>query len=341
MKFPVSTASSLIAASAFVLLSACGGGGGDSSNGNNTSVAASTITFANSTDVAAQSYSASGALNDQASGSTSLVTGVSVETTSTGFLDATIRHLYRALDVKPATMVVGVSSSATEACTGGGTVTVAVEATRADMLSNGDTMKITANNCTEDGLKIHGVASIVFSNLTGTPSEFSAWGATMAMTFTDFAVTENNVTETAKGDMTLVYSRTSAGAENFSAAGKSFRLTTAEGSSTVVRTFSDYTYAGSATSSNLYTYRANFTLVGNLPKLGSNVMYTVKTTKDFKQNGTGNPSEGVMTVTATDKSSLTLTVLDSSNVQIGIDRNGDGTVDETTTKTWAQISSLL
>jgi len=44
---------------------------------------------------------------------------------------------------------------------------------------------------------------------------------------------------------------------------------------------------------------------------------------------------------APDNSSVTLTVLNPTTVQLAVDKNGDGTIDETTTTTWSELNSLL
>jgi hypothetical protein len=327
-----------LVASSALLLTACGGGGGDAAPG--TSVqAASTITSANASDVAAQAYSTSDAINNQTSLGTSLVTGVSVETQTSSLIDSSLRQLYRALETKPANMAVGVSTTTTEACSGGGSNTITYEGANTDQVSNGDKLTISSNNCVEGSEKLNGALSFTISNISGTPSSSSAWSATLDIKYSNLALTENNVTITVDGDLTLGYGQTSTGAANFSVSGNSLKVSEMTGASTVTRTLSAFSNSGSVTG-GLYTFRNNFTFAGNLPRLG-NVSYTVKTLADFKQQAGSYPSQGVMTVTATDKTSLTFTVLNSTSVRLDIDKNGDGTNDESITKTWSELTSLM
>ncbi|RJG07671.1 hypothetical protein D3870_18215 [Noviherbaspirillum cavernae] len=336
LKFPA-----LLAASSAILLSACGGGGGGDAPAASSSQQASTITVANANDVAAQTYAASNSLNDQVSGSAGMVIGVSVETHSTGLLNAAMQQLYRALDAKPAAMAVGVEATNTINCSGGGTLSFAYKVTDTATITSGDTVAISASNCVEDGARLNGGLTITFASASGTPSPSSAWSAAMTMKFANLAITGNGVTDTANGDITLSYSRTAAGAETFSATGASLQTGTTKSSGTASRTMSNYEYSGDVTPADLYTYRDNFTITGNLPRLGSNVTYTVKTLTDFKQLGNAYPHQGAMIVTASDKTSLTFTVLNNTSVQIGVDKNGDGTVDDTMTKSWSEFSSLF
>ncbi|HJV86406.1 MAG TPA: hypothetical protein VJ698_13105 [Noviherbaspirillum sp.] len=339
------TSSLLLSIGSALLLAACGGGGGSGSSPVSPT-ALSTITSANAPDVAAQAYAASSAINDTAiTGGTAgatIATGVVVQDSpGIGFIDATLQHMYRALAVKPANMVVGVMGTNTVNCTGGGTMTGSYNMMNTNMVSNGDTMTITSNNCMEDMVRINGTITISFSNLAGMPSATSQWSATMRMNFTNFAVTENSITDTANGDISLGFVQDNVGTRSFTMSGNTLQMSTTRSGTTVMRTLSNYDYSASETAAGLYTYRCNYTMSGDMPRLGSNVSYTVQTMTPFRQQGTSYPNQGVMKVTATDNTSLTFTVLDSASVQIAIDRNGDGTIDETMTKTWVELTSLI
>ncbi len=329
-----------------LLLAACGGGGSSGSPGSSTQ-AASTITSANASDVAAQAYAASDALNSQAvAGGTAgadLVTAVSVQTPTptTGLIDAGLQQMYRALAQQPANMVLGVMGTGTITCSGGGMMTGSYNMMNTNMVSNGDTLTVTSSGCREGMQQFNGGLTITFSNISGTPSPMGAWNATMRMTFNNFSVMQNNMTGTANGDISLNYGQNQSGTRAFTVSGSSLQMTTTRGSTMVTRMLTNYSYDASVTSANLYTYRCDYTLTGDLPRIGNNVSYTVHTIMPFQQQGGLYPNQGVMTVRASDGTSLTMTVRDATSVQIAIDRNGDGTVDETIVKTWAELSALI
>lgn len=324
-----------------LLLAACGGGG---SSGASTQ-AASTITSANASDVAAQAYAAADGLNSQAvAGGTAgadLVTAVSVQTPTTGLIDAGLQQMYRALASKPAEMVVGVMGTGTITCSGGGMMTGSYNMMNTNLVSNGDTLTVTSTNCREGMQQFNGGMTISFSNISGTPSSTGAWSATMRMTFNNFSIIENNITDTANGDISLNFGQNMFGTRAFTVSGSSLQMSTTRAGVTVTRMLMNYNYDASVTAANLYTYRCDYTLTGDLPRIGNNVSYTVRTMTPFQQQGSLYPSQGVMTVRASDGTSLTMTVRDATSVQIAIDRNGDGTVDETIVKTWVELSALI
>jgi hypothetical protein len=49
------------------------------------------------------------------------------------------------------------------------------------------------------------------------------------------------------------------------------------------------------------------------------------------------PSQGQLLITGASGSTLLVTALNSTQVQLQVDANGDGTVDSTTTATWASL----
>jgi hypothetical protein len=187
---------------------------------------------------------------------------------------------------------------------------------------------------------LNGALALTFKAVNGMPTSPSAWSATLGATFTGFSETRGTQTSTANGDMAVTITQAGAMDMTISATGNTLRMgTTQNGVSTEI-TMKNYRYSGSV-KDGIASYGVNFSMRGNLPKLRT-VDYSVKTATDFKQTATAlYPSQGVMTVTAADKSSTTLTVIDSGNVSVGVDKNGDGTVDETITTTWAALMARL
>ena len=55
---------------------------------------------------------------------------------------------------------------------------------------------------------------------------------------------------------------------------------------------------------------------------------------------TNNATAGIMEITGADSSKETLTVLNSVDVQLEIDENGDDIVDETILTTWDELFTL-
>lgn len=347
MTISTSRATKAILIGATLLLAACGGGGGSTGSANGSGTGSSTpvtgvaITSANSKDVSSQVYSASQGLNNQVTSTPGIVTAVSTSGNGSGLLDAALQQLYLALEHQSASLPVSVTATDTASCSGGGSVTFTATAANSSTVSAGDQVTINTSNCVEGTVKMNGSLHMVFNSITGTPSMTSAWSAALGLTFTGFSVTENftGASNTATGDLALTYNQSGLNNASFSGSGNSLQMHIVNGASTTDYTLTSYNYSGSVTPANLYTYRANFTVNGNFPRLG-NATYVVHTTTDFKQQRGSYPSQGVMTVTAGDNSSLKFTVVNTNTVQLGLDKSSDGVIEETITTTWSELDSL-
>jgi hypothetical protein len=321
-------------------LAACGGGGGSSAPAS-TPTLQSSITSSNMQDVGAQGYTSTTNLNAQVGTSaTSFVTGVSVDTASSGMLGVTLQELYRAIEAQATSgQVVGVTLSQTVPCASGGSLLVNATVASSGTISAGDTVTVTATGCVESGVTLNGAFSVNFKSITGIPGQSSSWNGTFGVTYTNFSIAQHGDTASVTGDLTLTVNQTSLGNATLSATGSSLSVSTTHNSTSASITVTNLNYGGSV-ASGVYTFHTNYTMSGNLGKLG-NSTYTVKTLTDFKQTSTGFPSQGVLKITATDNSSLTLTAIDSTNVKLDLDKNGDGVTDDTTTTTWTNLQTHL
>lgn len=325
--------------SATLFLAACGGGGGGGDSSPPPASTTSSVTASNVQDVSAEGVSAAGSLHDQINGGTGLVSGVTVDTASAGLVDVTLRRLYGALGSQGgAGLVSGAAVSETVSCLEGGSMTVAADIASDQHLSAGDTLTLTANNCKEDGATLNGKLAFRFNSISGTPGQTSAWSGELGTTFTNFSIATGGETESVNGDMLLKVTQTSFSSVSYVVSGSKLVTGTTGSGATVTRTISDYSYTGSE-QSGVQTFNANFTFAGTLPKLGT-VSYSVKTLADFKQQGTAYPYQGSLVITGSDKSSVTVTAVDSTSVTLGLDQNGDGSIDSTTTTTWAALDAL-
>lgn len=324
------------------LLAACGGGGsGDSAAGQtNTSV----ITSSNAQAVSAQALNANTAVNGGATTASGFATGVSISgntTAQSGLVRTVLEQLYKGLDLAPGSnLVTGVTTTESGVCTGGGTISATITYSSESSRSNGDSVTITSTNCVEAGKKMNGKFTMTFSNLSGTIGSAYNWGATLALTFTNFSVEENGEVSGVNGDMTLAYSQTNSQNSSASITGSSMRATLARSGTTVLdETLASYNVSDTIVST-LETQSANFTFTDNLAaKLTS---YVVKTIAPFKQtSGSSYPYQGALTITAGNGSKATVTALDSTNVRIDVDSNADGTVDQTINTTWVALDGLI
>lgn len=324
----------MMACGTLAFLTGCGGGGGDggmaagSADSGSTALPNSSINAANSTVVASQALTASSVLNSQSNGS------------STGLANTSVKQLNKALGIAAfINRAAGMTHTLTINCPQGGTATITLKAASTQQVSSGDSVLVSADSCIDGTDTANGTINIDFTNVTGRPSSTSAWNGTMNVSFTDFTFDDGTASNTANGGLTLLYDQTAARTATFSLTGDTLRLSTTENGTVTERALSGFNTSGSV-NGDLFTYRTDFTFSGDLPQLGQSP-YTVDTLTDFTQQESSNPSQGTLMVTASDGSSLTLTTLDTTNVNIALDSNGDGTAEQTTTTTWSALTDAI
>ncbi|MFC5477487.1 hypothetical protein [Massilia suwonensis] len=328
-----------------LVLSGCGGGGGSSGTTTGAGAGApvatpvstlSSVTTANATQVAASAYASSVALSDSSAPVNGLLTGVSIDGARAGAV-APVLSLVRKVYPRTTPLLTGVVM--TEACTGGGTMTVDANLRNQQTISNGDTLKITANNCVEDGVVINGSMSIAMSNITGDIVNSYNWSATLDTTFSNFTARSGNETAGIGGDMKIAMAQTSMSNSTINVSGKSLQLVEQRNGLTLgTYTLSNYTMNetvnGAAVSS-----AASFSIAGNSSGLGQ-FSYTVKNLQPFVSIGMGNPSSGSLIVNGA-SSSVTLTSASTSSVRLEYSAKGDGVITQISNLSWAELLAAL
>jgi hypothetical protein len=330
-----------LAIASTLVLSACGGGGGATGGGGSPPpVQTSNLTpivATNSNKAAAVGFTANALIGDSSSSITGVLTGVSIGGAGISAVAPVINLVKRSFGQGGAPLLTGVTVS--QACTGGGTLTIDANMRNPQTFSNGDTMAVTAQNCVEDGNNLNGRLTIAFSNITGDLTHSAIGGATMDTTFTGFSIAGGGETATVNGDMKIVYASTSSTSNSSTIAGKSLQTVEQKGGATVASlTLADYSVTGS-TNGTTTTSAANFSLSGNANSLGQ-FAYTVKSLQPFVSVGTAMPGSGALIVNGA-ASSVTVTALSASSVRLDYSAKGDGVITQSTTLSWAELIASL
>jgi hypothetical protein len=328
-----------LALASTLVLSACGGGGGGTGASTGpTPVQTSTltpITAGNAGKAAANGYAANTLIGDSSSSVTGVLTGVSIDGTGISAAAPVLKLVKRAFS-QGAPLLTGVTVS--QACSGGGSVTIDATLRNTQTISNGDTMTVKVLNCVEDGNKLNGNLNIAFSDVSGDPINTSSGAATMDTRFTDFSIVNGSETATVNGDMKIAFRLAGAASTSVTISGKSLQTTAQTAGGAANLTLSDYTLTGS-TNGTTTTIAANFTLSGNASGLGQ-FAYTVKNLQPFVSVGTAMPGSGSLIVNGA-ASSVTVTAVNASSVRLDYSAKGDGVITQTTTLSWAEFIASI
>jgi hypothetical protein len=322
-------------------LLACGGGGGGGGGGTGApSATGLVITTANAPAVAAEALETS-TNTDAATAGGQFVTGVQIDG-GAGSHPQLLAGASLALLARPqagGTVVAGAVVS--EPCLGGGTVTVDATTSGAPYMMAGDSLRISASNCTEsiDGttMVMNGSVSITVTSGSYDPgSPVYPKSVTLRIVTSNFSVGASGQTEVFDGDLTLALTESSATSSSLTATSAS--LSSTVGSHRMK--LSDYRLEVAETSTQA-TLSVSATVETNNGRLGSTpVRYTLATESPVKVTSAGVVTAGSIRVNGSG-SSLLLTVTSTDAFTLQVDTNGDGTIDSTRTITRAELNTLI
>ena len=315
-------------------LTACGGGGGGSS-AEAPQAQRVVITQANAPSVAAEAIDAGGAGSD-ASGS---VTGVQVSTTSprVSVLASLASAVKLGLTSVAPNALVGATTTHTETCSNGGSVTVTQSYTTQGTATPGDRVDLAFNSCVEGTETLTGTLSVTLVS-TSSGGKLNVVDATASA----FTIATTGLGERLNGGMRITLDETSSATTAITLSGSSLSFDRlVNGAARATRTLSNYNYQLATTLATGTTSQSfSFTASGSFPRFGT-VSFAAQTTQPIVTlAGAAHPSSGAGKVTGANGTSVTVTVI-STGVRLDVDTNGDGTIDATLTRTWAELDAEL
>lgn len=321
-------------------LAACGGGGGGGSIPGTVSTVypALALTAANAEAVAGEVAALGSDTVGTGDVGTGIITSVVVEKESRPALMDVARwslDKLHTLQNRLSTSITGVIIDTTEACTGGGTVTVTGDdVPPLGVVSTGDSFTISFNSCVELGITLSGSLAITNFTLNGDPSVDIAWNMQATFTFTALTISEG--LDSLRIDGGMNYSIATSDSDDFVVSISGANLAYREGGhTTTLRSFTfDYL---EELSSGLYSLE--YAGTADIGSLTGRVMFTttLPVTGDLANDW---PDTGVVLITGANNSSVTMTILGADAVQLGVDANGDGATDQTIDTTWTALTAL-
>lgn len=315
--------------SASALLSACGGGsgGGDAV----TASAPVAVTSANASDVAAAGVNAADGLTGSTSGILGVVpaavgAGHATDVNVVATLIDSVRRAPQAGDsgVHPAAVF-----NQTDSCDSGSISLRFNDADNDQQLSTGDSVTLSANNCVSSGVSLDGAISMNSLVVSGDPLA-PPYSLQFSLQTNGFTVSAGGETVSIRGSGTIAESGSDAVTTTSSFTGSGIEVT-ASGETLTLTGYQITETHNAATGA--YSYAIDATISSSA--LGGSVQVST----DVALSGVGafDPDAGQIHCVGAGNSSATLTVVDSVNVQIAVDEDGDGIADNTFSQTWAAL----
>ncbi len=315
-----------------ILLGACGGGGGGGSDSVTTSSAPVTISSANAGAVAAAAYKSAAGLEGGGSGATGFLTAAVTQTASPGIdlvdvLMSQVKIIPQLASANPAASLTGVVVSETIACTNSGSISITFDdADNNQQLSTGDSMSFNASNCAEDGMTMNGSVSMNNVSVSGDPLS-APHSMQLSIQANNFTVTEVGESAALNGSMTMTESTNDGVLFTHSITGSSIQVTEG-GVSASLNNFS----INASEDNNTLAYTLDLNATVSSSELGGSVSIVTDTV--FQGFDLDYPSSGQATITGANNSRVTLIALNSLDVRLEIDADGDGAAETITDTTW-------
>ncbi len=200
------------------------------------------------------------------------------------------------------------------------------------MISTGDTFDVVFNMCffADSGATLNGATSLTNMVVTGDPiNQIAPWGLATTFGFDNLTATDGGGPATIDGSLDLDLGSDDNVIINLSIGTASLTVQ----DSGITETLSDYVLTQTLDLGALTeVISTSGTLTSTL--LEGNV--TFETLQDFIVIGDDNPSAGQLLI-SDNSSSVLVTVLDNISIQLEIDLDLDGTIDETIVVTWAEL----
>ena len=230
------------------------------------------------------------------------------------------------------TLLPGVQQ-ALENCTNGGTVDVTITQANVNTITIGDRIVAVFVDC-DDGLGyvISGSIDIRIAAIQGDIlTDVFLLGMDVLMS--DVIVTEGTSVTTADGDFTLTLDSLDFPIVRTSLSGDSLLLGS-DGEEVTLTTFDHALQLDLGVSPEALVANVFGRLQSSI--LGGSVDY--ETTTAIEAIGDEDPHVGEMLITGADNSSIRVVIIDSSQVRLEVDENGDSTVDEFIDTSWAELN---
>lgn len=323
----------LLILAAGVLAFSCGGnggGGGDGGGGGGAQRVA--ITADNAPEVAETAVDAADFVLELADFNEFLLDGFSELPAARG-LDRATRKATALRRLGRTTLALVIQD--TEECDLGGSIDITADVEPVEMLVEGDMFTAEFNSCVllldvdDDVATFDGTIVFEVTSVSGA-FPIAPFGLTLAYDFENLRVTDEEGTVTIDGgfdlslateDDVVFESMLNIPSVKVSEPGWSGKI-------------ADFTAQGT---SNENTGAYTFDMEGTVSDSDLGGFVTMQTTTPFTGVEPNDPGSGVLVVTGADNSTLTLVALDSVNVELRVDEDGDGTPEEIIPTTWEEL----
>ncbi len=223
-------------------------------------------------------------------------------------------------------------------CQGGSASITPNDVAPLGVLSTGDSIIYTFNNCSFEIFGITfsfaGTVTLTATEISGTPG--AAFVRELDVSYQSFTFTLGEAFVRVDGSYTVRASSPDGNANTTSISGTSLAAYLGGPSLSVSRSWTDFALSRTEdTGANTYAMTFDGTYYGSI--IGGSISFETPATVSGGIDS--NPDTGTFRVTGLNGSTVTINALDNVNVELLIDEDGDEVIDATITTTWAALEN--
>lgn len=220
-------------------------------------------------------------------------------------------------------------------CSVSGTQKVWGDLADANALTVGDEISIESNMCDDGyGEVTDGLLEMTITRIEGDIDSFESL-LEMDINFSEVSTTTNTESIIFNGDISMLIDTRSPPTEILEVSGSSLSIDT-QGKTVTMSNFSDVFIVDTST----YPLAWQQSAMGSITSSEFIGSVNYETTVTLMGSGEDHPHTGELLVTGADGASLKLIVIDTENIQIDADYDGDKVVDETFYMTWSELEEF-
>jgi hypothetical protein len=312
------------------LLVACGGGGGGGGSAGISAASPVTVTSANATQVASASLEASDGLSGNTDGVLGIVPAAVGSTVSAdvNIVETIIEQVRKAPHSGGSGVSIAAVQNVNQNCDSGSLNLTFNDADNSATLTSGDSVSMSANSCTFSGVTMNG--SISISNVVVIGDQITPpYSMQFSLTTNGFSVSSGGETASINGSGTISESTGDDITFTSSFSGAGIQIT-AGGESLTLTNYQITEVENEATGA----YSVDISATISSSSLGGSI--TVTTDVPLSGVYPYDADAGQITCTGAN-SSVTVIVIDSMNVRLDVDSNGDNMIDNTINESWTNL----
>jgi hypothetical protein len=229
--------------------------------------------------------------------------------------------------------------SQTENCAGGGTLTISANDANGNRLVDaGDSVSLTAANCSFEGQLLNGQLTLTINSLTGNPDHYP-YSLSVTLGFNNLTTQSSSLRTVGNGSLALSIKANAASNQSLALRTSSLSLSSTYGSTTYSKTLTGYDTSVELRPAGSGLTTTTTSVTGTLSSSAfESKTISIATTAPFVRASTqAYPGSGQLVITGAAGAKVRLTATSATTVLIELDADANGSYEASTSRLWSDM----